>query len=396
MDENKLRFGVGVLVIASIGTAIILTFLFGAFPAVLAREYSLNVRFPSAEGVSTNTPVLRDGVKIGRVSNIELLPEGGVLLTLSMDQNQQLSHRYVPRIGVGSFITGEAKLEFVRADQEQLTRVYEGQTEILEEAYEDGEFLSYGDKASDPFSILFGLEDEMRDTMLSVRSAGQAVAQASGRVDQLGSEFQQVIRGSEINVEGVVNQASQTLEEFQLAIQDVRRLINDPAIGQTTESLPEILEEAKASLQLAQESFRSLAEAGDRFEEVGASANRVAENAEKVVINVERFTRPFGDQGEQIAGQALTTLENLDRTLVQVEAFGRLLNQNDGTVRRLLEDEDLYWSVRRTIENVEQATARIRPILDDVRVFSDKIARDPRQLGVRGALNNTPNGAGFK
>lgn len=396
MDDNKLRFGVGVLVIAAIGTTVILTFLFGAFPAVLSREYTLDVRFPSAEGVSTNTPVLRDGVKIGRVSNIKLLPEGGVLLTLSMDDKQRFDRRYLPRIGVGSFITGEAKLEFVRADPATLTRVYEGQTAILDEPYSDGDYLFYGLKADDPFSVLFGLEDEMRDTMLAIRGAGQAVEQAGTRIDQLGGEFQRLLTGSDVNLEGVADQAAKTLEEFQLAIQDVRRLINDPGVQATAEMLPEILQEAKTSLQLSQESFQTLASAGRRFEEVGQTANRIAESAEQVVGNVERFTRPFGDRGEEIAGQALTTLENLDRTLVQVEAFGRLLNQSEGTVRRLLEDDELYWNIRRTIENVEQATARIRPILDDVRVFSDKIARDPRQLGVRGAITTRPDGLGLK
>ena len=42
------------------------------------------------------------------------------------------------------------------------------------------------------------------------------------------------------------------------------------------------------------------------------------------------------------------------------------------------------------------ATAKVRPILDDVRIFSDKIARDPRQLGVKGALSKTPSGYGLK
>ena len=396
MDENKLRFGVGVLVIAAIGVAVILTFLFGAYPAVLAREYSLNVRFPSAEGVSTNTPVLRDGVRIGRVAKIELLPEGGVLLTLSMDDRQRFSHRYVPRIGVGSFITGDAKLEFVKADDATLMQLYEGQTEIWDEEYADGEYVSIGKKADDPFNVLFGLEDEMRETMSSIRAAGQAVEQAGGRIDQVGGDVQRLLGNGDVNLEGVADQAARTLEEFQLAIQDVRRLINDPAIKTTTEQLPELLDEAKTSLQLAQESFQTLSAAGARFEEVGQTANRVAENAEQVVVNVERLTRPFGDRGEAIAGQALATLENLDRTLVQVEAFGKLLNQSDGTLRRFLEDDEFYWQIRRTVENVEQATARIRPILDDVRIFTDKIARDPRQLGVRGAITTTPNGLGLK
>ncbi len=91
MDENKLRFGVGVLVISAIGIGIILTFLFGAFPSVLQRDYTLSVVFPSAEGISANTPVVRDGVRIGRVSSIDLREEGGVLVTLAMDSSKMLS-----------------------------------------------------------------------------------------------------------------------------------------------------------------------------------------------------------------------------------------------------------------------------------------------------------------
>ena len=90
MDDTKLRFGVGVLVLSAVGVGVILTFLFGAFPAVLARNYVLNIVMESAAGVSQNTPVLRDGVRIGRVTKIELKPEGGVLLMLAIDAAPRL------------------------------------------------------------------------------------------------------------------------------------------------------------------------------------------------------------------------------------------------------------------------------------------------------------------
>jgi phospholipid/cholesterol/gamma-HCH transport system substrate-binding protein len=44
------------------------------------------------------------------------------------------------------------------------------------------------------------------------------------------------------------------------------------------------------------------------------------------------------------------------------------------------------------VDNVQEVTERLRPIVNDVRVFTDKIARDPRQLGVRGALDRRPTG----
>ena len=400
MDENKLRFGVGVLVISAIGLGTILTFLFGAFPSVLTREYTLNVEFPSAEGVSTNTPVLRDGVKIGRVADIELLPKGGVLLTLSMDEGQQLAHTYIPRISMGSLITGDAKLEFVRADPRTLASIYEDDADILSEPYGDGDYLHYGLKADDPFSVLFGLEDDMRSTMESIRDAGQTIQQAGDSVNQLAGEIRTVVDGSDIALEDVSDEAVEALRQFQGTMQDVRDIINNPVLRQNLEAsarrLPEILDEAAIALESTQQTFESFERVGDRFERVGEAAERTIGRVEETADNVARFTEPLGERGGELVEQALRTLANLDRTLLQVEAFGETFNASDGTLRRLLEDDELYWQIRGAVENVEAASVKIRPILDDVRVFTDKIARDPRQLGVRGALTHRPNGAGLK
>jgi len=147
MDENKLRFGVGVLVLSAIGIGVVLTFLFGAFPSVLQSEYTLNVVFPSAEGIGVSTPVVRDGVRIGRVSTIELRDEGGVLVTLSMDASRPMTHRYVPQVGTGNFVTGDAQLEFVRASQATIDRIFVSDQSMITAPYGDGEFLDYGTKA---------------------------------------------------------------------------------------------------------------------------------------------------------------------------------------------------------------------------------------------------------
>lgn len=395
MDENKLKFGVGVLVVSAIGIAVILTFLFGAFPSVLKREYLLNVQFPSAAGVSENTQVLRDGVRIGSVSNIELLPEG-VLVTLSIDENWRLTHEYLPTITSGSFVTGDAQLEFVKATEQQLDQIFVGNPEIIPTLYTDKEYVKYGVKDEDPLNVLVDLETEVRDTMRSVRDAGQAIEQAGTRFDQLSEQFQRLLGTSDTTVEDVTQQALKTLEEFELATKDLRTIVNDPAIKRTLESLPQLSEDASGILQLTKDSLDSLGRASNQFEQVGETVNRLVEKAEVVVEDVQNVTGPFGARGENFADQISETLDNLNATLVQVEAFGQLFNNSNGTFRQLLEDEELYGKVRRTVENLEQATAQVRPILDDIRIFSDKIARDPRQLGVRGAVSSRPSGYGLK
>jgi hypothetical protein len=79
-----------------------------------------------------------------------------------------------------------------------------------------------------------------------------------------------------------------------------------------------------------------------------------------------------------------------------MRVFASRLNSGNGTIARLVDDQQLYFEVIQTIQNVRLLSQRLQPIADDVRIFTDKIARDPGQLGVRGALQGRPNGAGLK
>ncbi len=114
-----------------------------------------------------------------------------------------------------------------------------------------------------------------------------------------------------------------------------------------------------------------------------ASFEGVGRAAEDTMKNVAEFTEPLGENGDKIVEDALRTLNNLDALLADVRQVAAKVNSSQGTIKRLLEDDQLYFSFVRTLENVELLTRRVQPIVEDVRIFSDKVARDPRQLGVR-------------
>ncbi|WP_372719195.1 MlaD family protein [Novipirellula sp.] len=407
MDDNKLRFGVGVLVVSSIGIGIILTFLFGAFPNVLNQDYTLLVEFPSAEGVSPNTPVLRDGVRIGRVDEISLIPKGGVLVTLAMDSSKPIDHHYIPTIGNSSLVTGDAAIEFVRATEQELEKELGGKMELVNTPFAHEEYLDYGKKSKNPLNTLYSMEGQMLETMESIRKAGDSIALAGDNVNQLAVEVKNTVGGADQNMDRLAQEAVETLEEFQGAIRDVRKTVGNPLIQDGLErsmaQLPELLMNAQKTLDSTRETFESFRRVGDRFERVGATAEETIATAQRSVasfdrtmMNVEKFTQPLGERSGELIEQVLRTLASADVALAELETLGRAVNNSDGSFKRFLEDDEIYWQVRRTIENIEQASARIRPIMDDVRIFSDKIARDPRELGVRGALSKRPSGAGFK
>ena len=403
MDERKLRLGVGVLVVASIGIGIGLTMFFGAFKTLLTKHYTITVRFNAAPGVGFDTPVKKNGVQIGRVKNIKLLnpvgdDPGGVLLTMEIEQQYPLRAGEVPRIGTGSLITGDAIVEFVPANDQQLISVFDGKAldvngqpmppdnkldpeerRLALESVGDGYYRDKGEVKGDPLDVFSGLEVDMRITLDAVRQAGKSV-------DLLANDIRTFVNGNQAPLRDVAMQTERTLIEFQGALADVRNIIGDPEIKslleQTLGRVPTVLDDAQRTLQTAQRALESI-------ERVGIVAERSFEN-------VEEFTEPLGKRSEELVESVLVSLRSLQQALDQVNTFGGQLTAGNGTIRRLIEDEDVYWQVRRVLDNAEAATVKIRPILDDVRIFTDKVSRDPRQLGVRGALDSRGSGLGLK
>jgi phospholipid/cholesterol/gamma-HCH transport system substrate-binding protein len=417
MDDTKLRFGVGVLVLSAIGVGVILTFLFGAFPTVLARTYSLTVDIDSAAGISNNTPVLRDGVRIGRVSQIQLRPEGGVQLTLAIDSDRKLTRAYVPKIGSSSLVTGDAKLEF-RKDLAVALENLDGQApagaapvppnmrwdapeeELLASYYADGDYIRSNHTSDDPLSAIANLEDDVRKTLVAVQRAGAALENAGSSVNELATSVRGIVTDNEVNIRDIAGKANEALNEFQLAMSDIRSVAGNPELRakliESLDSLPRVLDEAEQALANTKNTMKQFERVGIAAEEAVTNAGATFQSIDRTVVNLEKFTEPLGERGEEIVEQVMSTFANLDQTLQQITQFGDLVNNSNGSLRRLIEDDEIYFQVKRTLGNIEHATVRIRPILDDVRVFTDKLARDPSQLGVKGALTARPAGVGLK
>lgn len=407
-----MRFGVGVLVVASLGIAVILTFFFGAYPNLFAGRYTVTVRFDEAPGVSVDTPVLKNGMRIGRVVDTQLLlgdeqdEKEGVLLTLEIDEDYPLRLDQVPRVTSGSLITGDAQIEFVRANKPQLLSMFDGQAgtppnnelepeeqELAKKPMRAGIYLEWGEVETDPLEMVVELEDEVRSTLETIQQAGESIESAGRSVNRVASQVEELLGGEEGEIRELARRARTAIENFDLALQDVRSVIGNPELQESlrasVERFPVFLDEAQRTLQTTQRTLES-------FERVGAAAERTVLSAEKTAENIAQFTDPLAENGEELVATLMRSLGNFDRTIVQIGEFGEQLNRGDGSLRRLIEDDELYWQVKRVMDNIEGASVRIRPILDDVRVLSDKLARDPRQLGVKGALDPRPSGMGLK
>lgn len=418
MDENRLRFGVGVLVVASLGIAIILTFFFGAYPNLFTGHYTLRVQFPAAPGVGNETPVLKNGVRIGRVTDIRLLNpirdqgKDGVVIEMEIEDAYPLLGTEIPLVTSGSLITGASQIEFVNASEAQLLTIYDGaagsapngQLEPEEIALAENPLgqadtlITYGDVAKDPYEVLTmigGLEKDVRATLQTIQQAGMSVQAAGRSIDELAVQMQSFVGSQDGNggMQQLSRRADQVMQDFDLAVRDFRRLFGDPELQQnfrsTIERMPKVLEKAEGTFATAERTLQG-------FEGIGESAKRTVEAAERTATNIAEFTDPLRENGQELMALLQQTLTDLDRTIVEIGDFSERLNSGSGTLGLLMEDDELYWQVKRIVDNVEGVTVKVGPIVDDIRVLSDKLARDPRQLGVKGALDRRPSGLGLK
>ena len=162
----------------------------------------------------------------------------------------------------------------------------------------------------------------------------------------------------------------------------VDRLIEDPRIDSGLADVPALIADARNMVNNANAMLSSF--------------DGVISSAETNLENLEGLTKPLGDRGEELSAMLTSSIENLDSTLSKASEFVTKATSSDGSLNRLLNDPALYDNVSTVVSNanvvllrLDQAIKNLRPILYDVRVFTDKIARNPSDLVGR-ALQRGP------
>ena len=119
--------------------------------------------------------------------------------------------------------------------------------------------------------------------------------------------------------------------------------------------------------------------------------------------SLSAFTSSLETNGPEILEQVNDALANVDGLVEKIGSFADTLGEiqqtfqnQDGTIGKLFNETELYDNVMETVANVQQLSTKLTPMVNDLRSFSDAIARDPGVLGVRGALDRRPTKTGYK
>ena len=356
MNDRVKQFRVGVVVLATSIIGAILITLNGPTSTEwipgLDKHYQVTIELREAPGIGPNTPIRKNGILIGRVAEVEDRQDH-VAVKANIDAGRLLYEPY--RVQVRTTLLGDATVEFVTVP------IAPGATPV------PNGFVFTGTVAPSPMDAIINMQDDLQQMIDSLRVAGDEVGTLAKTVNAAIGPNPEAGR-----VPKLLDSAEKSMANLSQAAETFDKFFGDPEL-----------------MSAVREARLTMNDVRDVAKEIQSPIEAIDRNLK----NLEGFTEPLGRNGEQVARSLIDGLNGLSRIVEEVTVLVDALNSRNGTIGRLIHDPAVYDNLNRLLCNgnqvvlqINQIALRLRPILDDVRIFSDKIAREPGRI-VGGAVN---------
>ncbi|QDT36670.1 MlaD family protein [Stratiformator vulcanicus] len=356
MSERQLQFRVGIFTVFAIVAASAMVIAFGKVDSLFDESYQIAVHFEKAPGIFPGTPVRKNGISIGKVVDIRFDDEhGGVIIVADIQQHVKLRTDAKPLLQ--RTLIGDASINFEPGTSQEFVK--------------PGQQL-HGVPPIDPMEIVGRLETQFSDAVASLE-------QTSIEYRSLAKNVNGLINENRGQIEVIIAKAATSLDEFAVTMRGMQNAIdaanalvadeaNQKAIKETLQILPTLVEDTRKTVNAAQ---------------------RTISNIDENMINLKNVTGPLAERSERMTARVESILVSAEGFAAELDKFAHLVNDGDGSLHLLASDPKLYKNLNRSAESLSVLLSNLGPVLRDLRVFSDKIARHPELIGVRGALRGS-------
>ncbi|MBQ7110855.1 MAG: MCE family protein [Thermoguttaceae bacterium] len=378
MANRRMEFFIGMMVIGIVAGVFIMTILFGSNKGffVGGGGQRLTIMFEKAGGVTQNSLVLKNGIKIGRVYSVDLLDEkdkAQVKVTFELNPGAKIYTNEYAKIN-RTFL-GDASIEFVKNPE------FTG--EIVE--VNRDKFIQ-GQNGGDLMGTVSNIEGDLAKTMQNINNVAENINDVAREITRFMTSANEFVGDKE-----ELNRKKAKLESIFTGIQDALATINELGtninsvvadeqlnadIRRAVAEVPQILERVDALMENAN------ALAGDARKTM-ARAETTFDLVDKNLDNVDRFTTSLSEQGPEIMSALNEGAAEVKSMMLNVASLARELEtqfEDPTTPLGMLADQETAARLRRIVRNAEELTEKVYPILDDARVFSNKIAHRPSSL----------------
>ncbi len=446
MNEQALRFRLGLFVLAAMILLAVLITLFGGIPSFFQRTDSYTIVFADAMGVSGGTPVRRLGVRIGEVRSLALdNATSKVRVRIEVQAGFSLRKADRPTI-VQGLLGGDAAIAFLLpAPQGRGEKMDEGENLFEIGLVDPGQALD-ADEVVAPGAVLEGFIQT--DAQAVVQKTGEVMPQAQEALVEMKKFFQKLdklmpafeettkefrelgkttkdlvteLQKTNLEIRELVKATTKSIPDFKRTNEEVQITArqwtkvgerfdillqtNEDKIVKAIDRLQDTLKRigdvfSDDNQKLFNETLKNVKKGADRIDSIAKgtedlikdsrdSLKRVQEallQAEKVLGNFDKASKPFADRSDNILKNIEESTDKLNRTMTDLREVFQAVARGDGTLQRLLSDPALFQNINDTAAIVNKLLPRVDRILRDVEIFADKIARRPETLGIGGVI----------
>lgn len=363
MNERKLHFWVGVFCLSSLAVIAVMVFQFGKLGQYFRPRYALSVHFDEAPGLFARSPVMLNGITIGSVREVVLdETRGGVLVLVDIEEKYKI--RSDAEVYLRKSILGDSSLEFSPGASNQ--------------PLPPGSLLT-GEPPSDPLEIVGDLQREVNRTLKTFNETAVAW-------EDVGKNLNAVLETNEGNIHVVLERTAASLQEFTLTMKKANETLSVAEDLFADETNRENLRKTLATLPLlAEETAQTVAAVKLAVGKIDQAAGQISGNLE----TLNEATLPIARHSKSIVVRLDNTLANLETLSKELASFSQLVQKEDGSLRKFVEDPELYQNLNRSALQMAVLLKNAEPMLNDLRIFSDKVARHPEVIGVSGAINGS-------
>ena len=408
MDDDMKKFRVGMFVLMGfllLGILILVNTEGGWLG--WTSQITVYAQPEQAPGVQIGTPIRKNGILIGRVKKVSS-QDDHVLLELGINKKERIYQNETCRIATESFL-GDAVVQFFPMSANERGALIG-----------DGATIKKPDIEPNPLEIManFGdLQPRLDETLLVIQDGTKSFQSAAVGVSQLTRSFDGFLKDDKgdfsnlvQNLNAVSRKADLALDSFNSMFENLNNIVGDPKLKaefkNSLAELPKIFQEVRVTIADTRQAVQQYGTIPDNvnntLKQVDGTLSRVDKTAASIgnaADNVGGFADTLNDNTPEILAKVQSSLASVDKFLKDAKKITKQFenfDESDSTIAKLLSDDEIYESILKTTRNVEEVSARLEPLMDDIRLFGDALARDPGQLGVRGALDRRPGKTGYK
>lgn len=395
MNDQAIRFRLGIFVLGAFILLGVLVVLFGGFPDYFRSTDEYTIVFDSAPGVSPGTPVRRSGVRIGEVSRLDLNNDTGkVEVVIHVDTSRSL-RRQDEAVLTQGLLGGDSTIDFVsRPPDGKLAGILEPGSKIEGKVQADaGSVVGPAKSTMEKFNELTPL---MKETLEEYRNLGKTtrvtIPEMQKKLDAATNELKEAAERWKSAGKKFDSLLGDNRTKFDNAIDGLNKMFSDKNQKNLTEALENAkkLGEMSSKMEGVANDARDMFRAGRRTFE---SFDDTRQRANEAIDLLKKTLKPFSERSDTMARNFDESADRLNKLLTDMRDLMQVIARSEGTVQKLLTDPTLYDNLNASACMITRIIPRLDRILRDMEIFADKIARHPESLGLGGVIRP---GSGLK